>query len=129
MRSGGDQRPRGRPYANRPSQPRQGSQQNSQNFSSNGPSGSYGSGDRIRGNPPQLYQRYLVLAQDAARSEDRIAAEGFYQHAEHYYRVSNAGREPVEASPAIDRNARETGPAPAEPGAIDGDPHDAAAGE
>jgi hypothetical protein len=128
MRSGGDQR-RGRSYANRPSQPRQGSQQNSQNFSSNGPGGSYGSGDRIRGNPLQLYQRYLALAQDAARSEDRIAAEGFYQHAEHYYRVSNAGREPVEASPAIDRNARETGPAPAAPGEIAGDPHDDAAGE
>jgi hypothetical protein len=115
MRSGGDQRPRGRPYGNRPSQ-QQGGQQRSQSFSSNGPGNNYGSGDRVRGNPHQLYQRYLTLAQDALRSEDRIAAEGYYQHAEHYFRVANAGRQQQpEASPLIDRTATEPGPAPAEP--------------
>ena len=77
MRSGGDQRPRGRPYGGRPSQPQQGGQQRSQNLSSNGP------GDRIHGNALQLYERYMTLARDAARSEDRVGAEGFYQHAEH----------------------------------------------
>jgi hypothetical protein len=115
MRSGGDQRSRGRPYNNRPSQPQQGGQQRTQNFSSNGPGHGYGSGERVRGNPLQLYQRYLTLAQDAARSEDRIAAEGFYQHAEHYFRIANAGRQPAEASPPNDRAGGETGNAPADP--------------
>ena len=109
MRSGGDQRPRGRPYGNRPPQ-QQGGQQRPQNFSRNGSGHSYGSSDRVRGNPHQLYQRYLALAQDALRSEDRIAAEGYYQHAEHYFRVANAGREdhrsetqPAETPPPIER--------------------------
>jgi hypothetical protein len=30
------------------------------------------------------------LAREAAASGDRIAAENFYQHAEHYFRVMNA---------------------------------------
>jgi hypothetical protein len=33
------------------------------------------------------YERYLELAQTEARAGDRIAAENYYQHAEHYYRV------------------------------------------
>jgi hypothetical protein len=113
MRSGGDQRPRGRPYGNRPSQPQRGGQQS---FNSNGSGNNYGSGDRVRGNPHQLYQRYLTLAQDALRGEDRIAAEGYYQHAEHYFRVANAGRQQQpEASLPIASTAVEPGPAPAEP--------------
>jgi len=39
-----------------------------------------------------MYQRYLTLAQEAARSDDRIAAENYYQHAEHYLRVNNENR-------------------------------------
>ena len=30
---------------------------------------------------------------EAATSGDRIAAEGFYQHAEHYFRIANASRD------------------------------------
>jgi hypothetical protein len=30
------------------------------------------------------------MARDAASAGDRIAAENFYQHAEHYYRIINA---------------------------------------
>jgi hypothetical protein len=131
MRSGGDQRARGRPYGNRPSQ-QQGSHQRSQTFNSNGPINGNGNGDRIRGNPLQLYQRYLTLAQDAARSEDRIAAESYYQYAEHYFRVDRAARDgnradgyhsvggPAEASATTDQTAAETDLAPAEPSEIEG---------
>jgi hypothetical protein len=33
-------------------------------------------------------------------SNDRIAAENFYQHAEHYFRVDNARRESNQQGPA-----------------------------
>jgi hypothetical protein len=32
------------------------------------------------------YQRYLMLARAEAVAGDRIAAEGYFQHAEHYFR-------------------------------------------
>jgi hypothetical protein len=32
-------------------------------------------------------ERYLALAREASTAGDRIAAEGYFQHAEHYYRV------------------------------------------
>jgi hypothetical protein len=35
----------------------------------------------------------VALAREAATSGDRISAENFYQHAEHYFRISNACRE------------------------------------
>jgi hypothetical protein len=38
-------------------------------------------------------ERYLALAREATANGDRIAAENFYQHAEHYFRINNARRE------------------------------------
>jgi len=38
-------------------------------------------------NARRNYDRYLALAQAEARSGDRIAAENYYQHAEHYFRT------------------------------------------
>ena len=35
----------------------------------------------------QVCDRYLALARDASSSGDWIKAEGYLQHAEHYYRV------------------------------------------
>jgi hypothetical protein len=32
------------------------------------------------------YERYLALAQAQAQSGDVVAAENYYQHAEHYFR-------------------------------------------
>lgn len=55
-----------------------------QTFDSNGPS------VRIRGNAYQVYEKYLALARDATASGDRITAENFLQHAEHYFRIINA---------------------------------------
>ncbi len=55
-----------------------------QTFDSNGPN------VKIRGNAYQVFERYVALAREAAASGDRIAAENFYQHAEHYFRIMNA---------------------------------------
>ncbi len=44
---------------------------------------------KVRGTASQVLEKYLALARDATASGDRIAAEGYYQHAEHYYRVIN----------------------------------------
>ena len=52
-----------------------------QTYDSNGPD------IRIRGNAHQVLEKYLTLARDAASQGDRIAAENYYQHAEHYFRV------------------------------------------
>jgi hypothetical protein len=55
-----------------------------QTFESNGPE------VKIRGNAHQVLERYLALARDASSAGDRITAENYYQHAEHYYRLLSA---------------------------------------
>jgi len=87
MRSGPDQRPRGRFNANRPFREQPRIPQNGQSFDSNGPN------IKIRGSAHQIFERYVALAREATASGDRIAAENFYQHAEHYFRINNARRE------------------------------------
>ncbi len=47
-------------------------------------------GNKVRGNASQLYERYTMLARDAQSAGDRVAAEGYLQYAEHYYRVLSA---------------------------------------
>jgi hypothetical protein len=42
---------------------------------------------RIRGNAHQLLEKYKNLARDAAAAGDRIMAEYYMQHADHYFRV------------------------------------------
>lgn len=37
----------------------------------------------------QKYERYLALARAEAGSGDSVAAENYFQHAEHYFRTSN----------------------------------------
>jgi hypothetical protein len=39
------------------------------------------------GNAHRNYERYVALARDAASRGDRVEAENWYQHAEHYFRV------------------------------------------
>jgi hypothetical protein len=50
-------------------------------FDSSGPEG------KVRGTPQQIIEKYLILARDAQLSNDRVAAENFQQHAEHYTRL------------------------------------------
>lgn len=57
-------------------------------FDSSGPEG------KVRGTPQQIIDKYNQLARDAQLGNDRVAAENFQQHAEHYLRLlSDAQRE------------------------------------
>lgn len=42
---------------------------------------------KIRGTAQQIYERYQQYARDANSAGDRIAAENYRQHAEHYFRI------------------------------------------
>jgi hypothetical protein len=42
---------------------------------------------KIRGSAAHVYEKYLQLARDANSSGDRVTAENYLQHAEHYYRI------------------------------------------
>jgi len=50
-------------------------------FDSSGPEG------KVRGTPQQIIDKYTQLTRDAQLSNDRVAAENFQQHAEHYTRM------------------------------------------
>lgn len=63
---------------------RKNSNPRSNNYDSNGPE------VKVRGSAQQVVEKYLALARDATLSDDRVAAENFFQHAEHYYRVMTA---------------------------------------
>lgn len=54
-----------------------------QTFDSNGPD------VRIRGNAYQITEKYIALARDATSSGDRVLAESYLQHGEHYQRMIN----------------------------------------
>ncbi|MBL4768154.1 MAG: DUF4167 domain-containing protein [Rhodobacteraceae bacterium] len=57
-------------------------------FDSSGPEG------KVRGTPQQIIDKYNQLERDAQLGNDRVAAENFQQHAEHYTRMlSEAQRE------------------------------------
>lgn len=70
-----------------------------QTFDSNGPD------VRVRGNAWQVYEKYQSLARDALSSGDRVAAENYQQHAEHYYRIIEA----INEATALEQ--RQRGPA------------------
>jgi uncharacterized protein DUF4167 len=56
-------------------------------YESNGPD------VKIRGSASHVAEKYLQLARDAQSSGDPIAAENYYQHAEHYFRLIAAAQE------------------------------------
>lgn len=41
------------------------------------------------GKPRQRFERYTALAREATAAGDAINAENYYQHAEHYFRLTN----------------------------------------
>ena len=51
---------------------------------------------RIRGTAQQLSEKYLQLGRDATSSGDRVMAEAYFQHAEHYFRILNAMNQAVQ---------------------------------
>ena len=57
-------------------------------FDSNGPD------VKVRGTAQTVAEKYMQLGRDAQSSGDNVAAETYYQHAEHYYRLW-AANQPV----------------------------------
>lgn len=47
---------------------------------------------KIRGTALHIAEKYVQLARDASSSGDRVAAENYLQHAEHYYRILAAAQ-------------------------------------
>src|ERR1700749_3080227 len=45
---------------------------------------------KIRGSASHVYEKYLQLARDANSGGDRVMAENYLQHAEHYFRIMAA---------------------------------------
>lgn len=64
---------------------------------SNGPEG------KVRGPAALIYERYLQAARDAASSGDRVLAENFLQHADHYFRLLRQMQPAVQPQPQTDR--------------------------
>ena len=60
-------------------------------FDSSGPEG------KVRGTPQQIIDKYNQLARDAQLSGDRVAAENFQQHAEHYLRLLSEAQREIDA--------------------------------
>src|SRR5262245_26939940 len=56
------------------------------NYESNGPD------VKIRGSAQQIAEKYGTLARDAMSAGDRVMAENYLQHAEHYNRIIAAAQ-------------------------------------
>jgi hypothetical protein len=71
-------------------------------FDSSGPEG------KVRGTPQQIIEKYNQLARDAQLAGDRVAAENFQQHAEHYLRLLSAAQKEMDAKREVqERENRE----------------------
>jgi len=69
-------------------------------FDSSGPEG------KVRGTPQQIIEKYSQLHRDSQLSNDRVAAENFQQHAEHYARMlTQAQREQDELRETAERSS------------------------
>jgi len=49
---------------------------------------------KIRGSASHVYEKYMQLARDANTAGDRVAAENYLQHAEHYWRIMAVNQPP-----------------------------------
>lgn len=67
------------------------------NYESNGPD------VKIRGSAQQIAEKYATLARDAQSAGDRVMAENYLQHAEHYNRIIAA----AQAQMPIQQQARD----------------------
>ncbi|HYD46244.1 MAG TPA: DUF4167 domain-containing protein [Phenylobacterium sp.] len=68
-------------------------------FESNGPEGI-----KVRGAAQHVFERYQQLARDATSGGDRVLAENYLQHAEHYFRVVRAVQPQKPAAEIIGRD-------------------------
>jgi len=99
-------RGRGRSGGGKRSQPSK-----NRNFESNGGE------SKVRGTAQQILDKYLSLARDAQSAGDRITAEGYFQHAEHYYRILYGDRDTSAGNGGVsqDRGVKIPPPAGAKP--------------
>ena len=65
---------------------------------------------KLRGTAQTIAEKYMQLARDAHSSGDRVMAESYYQHADHYYRlwlaVQPAGQ-PIQFSRRLDEDVED----------------------
>ena len=87
MRNGQNKRMRGRNNQHHHHHRNKNQNPMSRVYESNGPD------VKIRGNPSVIAEKYVQLARDAQSSGDPVAAENYYQHAEHYNRLIAAAQE------------------------------------
>ena len=73
---------------------------NNKVFDSNGPD------VKLRGTTQTIAEKYMQMGRDAQSSGDSVAAESYYQHAEHYYRLW-AASQPVGQSLVMPRKLGE----------------------
>lgn len=73
-------------------------------FESNGPEGS-----KVRGNAQNVFEKYQQLARDAGTAGDRVLAENYLQHAEHYFRVVRAMQPTKPPSEILGRDSFSSG--------------------
>ena len=75
---------------------------------------------KVRGNASQILEKYLSLARDATAASDRVAAENYYQHAEHYYRSMHSSDEHQETPKPVNSDKQTvTKPTVAEMAAVE----------
>ena len=92
----GQQNKRGRGRGNNNNNNGGGGNNNNNNFNRKGGNpltrtyDSSGPDVKIRGQASHVYEKYLQLARDANSAGDRVTAENYLQHAEHYYRIMAA---------------------------------------
>ena len=60
---------------------------------------------KVRGNASTIYEKYTSLARDAAASGNRVKAENYRQHAEHYLRLVNTQEAAKQAAQAAREEA------------------------
>ena len=72
-------------------------------FDSAGPEG------KVRGTPQQIIEKYLSLAHDSQLSGDRVSAENFQQHSEHYARLLLEAQKEIAERAAAQENPTEEG--------------------
>ncbi|MCR5878971.1 DUF4167 domain-containing protein [Phenylobacterium sp. J367] len=73
-------------------------------FDSNGPEGV-----KVRGNAQHVFEKYQQLARDAGSAGDRVLAENYLQHAEHYFRLLRAMQPQRPASEILGRDTFSSG--------------------
>jgi hypothetical protein len=81
-----------------------------QHFNINRTIDSNGPDIKIRGNAHHIYEKYLQLARDSNSQGDRVMAENYLQHAEHYYRMIMAAQAAMPQQPPMQNQGNPNNP-------------------